>query len=394
MAEELDLLLAEVTSSLLIRKISFQEDESRLTAVVKSFAPAIVFIDLSDPDRAQKAGLVCHTKGTATHLVGIASDTTREGLLAAVRSGMRDVLSCPLSLGDVHRCLGQAFTMVEEKQAGAQHRQQVFSFLPAKVGSGASTVALHTACTMARFGSARVALMDLDFDCGVLDFMLNLPHDCGLSQIADVGARMDETLWSRVVAKYGELDVLRAGSSRANRRVSSKEMDHILGFARANYDVMCVDLPGASSELYESVLEQSDQVFIVCTPEVSSVHLVRRRLELLREMKLADRARVIYNRCEPGSPLNRVDVEDVLGTKVYAMIDNDYASLQKAVMNGRPVDVDTQLGRAYTQLVNKIIGVETPAPVAVANSSSRIWNKVKRFFQPPTPANSVAGLLQ
>ena len=80
---ELEGLLAAVTSSLVVKKVGFQEDEARMTAIVKAFAPAIVFIDLAEAGRAQQMGNLIQSKTKVVHLVGIAGESTREGLLAA-----------------------------------------------------------------------------------------------------------------------------------------------------------------------------------------------------------------------------------------------------------------------------------------------------------------------
>jgi Flp pilus assembly CpaE family ATPase len=375
---DLDGLLSQVTSSLFVRRVTFPDDEPQLEAMVKSYAPTIVFIDMADPRRALGLSILILRRTPSVHIVGLSSDNSKELLLAAIRTGMRDVLDCPLVLEDVHRCLRQAFSLMEDSPAGPSHRRQVISFLPAKAGSGTSTVALHTACTMARFGSARVALMDLDFDYGILDFMLKLPFDYGLNQIAEFASRMDDSIWSRFVSKYGDLDVLRAGVPQTNRPVTSRDMEHILGYARGNYDVICIDLPGASNGLSTSVLEQSDLIFLVCTPDLPSVHLVRKHMATLRAMKLDTRTRVVYNRCQASSPLSRADVEAVLDCEVYAMIDNDYHALQRALINGRPVDMETPLGRTYSSLVNKILGGDVDDR---ASSQRTLWAKVRGFIQ-------------
>jgi hypothetical protein len=101
---------------------------------------------------------------------------------------------------------------------------------------------------------------------------------------------------------------------------------------------------------------------------------------LLRDWKLDSRTRIIYNRCQASSVLTKADVEDVLGAEVFAMIDNDYAALQQALMNGRPVDMDTPLGRAYTRLVHKILGVDKAAP-SVAEKP-HFWQRLRGIIQP------------
>ena len=75
-----------------------------------------------------------------------------------------------------------------------------------------------------------MTLMDLDFNCGAIDFMLKLPYDQGLSHVTGFGARIDESIWARVVSKVGSLDVMRSGSQEG-RRITAREIEHLLAFA-------------------------------------------------------------------------------------------------------------------------------------------------------------------
>ena len=67
-----------------------------------------------------------------------------------------------------------------------------------------------------------------------------------------------------------------------------------------------------------------------------------------------------------------------MGCEVYAMIDNDYAVLQRALINGRPVDMETPLGRTYSNLVHKILGVDDENR---DTSRLTLWAKVRGLLR-------------
>ena len=50
----------------------------------------------------------------------------------------------------------------------------VFAFLPAKAGSGATTIAVNTSLALSRLPDTNVLLMDLDLNSGLAGFMLLL----------------------------------------------------------------------------------------------------------------------------------------------------------------------------------------------------------------------------
>jgi hypothetical protein len=95
---------------------------------------------------------------------------------------------------------------------------------------------------------------------------------------------------------------------------------------------------------------------------------------------LGPRVKVIYNRARAHSPLGKTEVEDILGGEVFAIIENDYVGAQQAVMNGRPVDLDTPLGRSFTHLANKIAG--GPAYVEPVRQEAGLWASLRKLIQP------------
>jgi Flp pilus assembly CpaE family ATPase len=293
---------------------------------------------------------------------------------------MRDLLTLPFDRTDIHNALSRVLRFVKEEATASGQGQQLVSFLPAKVGSGASTVALQTAFTISRFGGGRTALIDFDFDFGVIDFMLKLPFGHGLADLIEYGPLMDETVWSRTVSKFGDLDVVRAGKTAPGRRFTAVQARHAFDFAIRNYNVVCADLPGPLDDLAIAVLAQSSQILLVCTPEISSVYLARKRLETLTDLGLQDKVRIILNRYNPKGILRKEGVEDVLKMEVASTIPNEYGALQNALTNGRPLDLTTPLGRCFTEISNRILGVRKNSAPDSAESS--LWTTIRELLFP------------
>ncbi len=359
LATELEGIVSGLAPTLSLRKVCDLPGEAELESMIRVFKPSIVFLDISDFELGEFICALIRKQVRGPQIVGFAGSTTHEILLMAVRNGLRDVLESPISPATVQQCLSRAFSVLEEDSEHTRFNNQIFSFLPSKIGSGASTVALHTAYTMARSSDSPVALLDLDFDSGLVDFMLKLPANQGLSHISELGDRMDASIWSRVATKVGRnLDVLRAGSHNKPRRILTSDIEHLIAYARHSYEITCVDLPGSLNDHSLAVLDKSDGIFMVLTPDLPSVHLARRRLDQFHEMRLANRVRVVYNRAHSRSPLSKAEIEEILERDIFHVIDNDYTSLQKALLNGRPIEADTQLGRQFADMTNRILGVD------------------------------------
>lgn len=385
---ELEDLLLELRPSLCMKQISTRMDDQSLHLAAVSFAPSIAFVDLTDLSRGTDIAARLEASAPHIYMVGMDREIKPEALLRALRVGIRDVVEYPFTGSRLAEALEHGLAALEDAKQQADQEQMILSFLPAKVGSGASTVALNTAYAIARTGKARTALMDLDFDAGIIDFMLRLPEDHGLLDIVEFETRIDDSIWSRFVSRLGDLDVLRAGTSESTKKLTPATMERILGFARGRYAAICVDLPGVISEAAGTVLENSDHIFLVCTAELPSIHLAKRRLDKLREMKLEGRVRVVYNRCRPGASLSKSELEDLLGDRVFVTIDNDYAAVQTALMNGEALDRTTAIGRAFAGLAATLAGDDPAAAKAdPATREQGVWSKFVRFFLPaPKPA--------
>ncbi|MBL8233405.1 MAG: hypothetical protein JNL98_33220 [Bryobacterales bacterium] len=374
-AGQLEKALHKLGGSLYLRTVVACGEPSVIEAQLQAQTPSIVFVDLTHPDYALEAAALVHSTARHAQIIGFGRETSREALMTIVRGGMRDILCSPFAQDEIRNVLDRVFRLLSDNPYLPGSGQHIVSFLPAKAGCGASTAALQTAFAISRFGKGRTALLDLDFDCGVIDFMLKLPFGLGLTDIIEYGAHMDETIWNRIVSKYGNLDVLRSGQLPLGERVSAAQAEHVLDFSRRKYDVVCVDLPGPGGDLAASVMAQSSHILLLCTPELSALHLARRRLEDLKVRGLSDRVKIVLNRYSQKAVLRRDTVEDVLGAEVSYVIANDYASLQTALTNGRPVDVATPLGRAFNDMANAILGVRNSTPKQETPSS--IWSTVR-----------------
>ena len=98
---------------------------------------------------------------------------------------------------------------------------------------------------------------------------------------------------------------------------------------------------------------------MVCTPELTSLALARRRLHQLelrgeRDSTLA----VVLNRYDQG-PCTKEQMEEAIGHKIAEQLPNDYHAVQTAVAAGGFVDPATKLGKAYSAFAARLDGRET-----------------------------------
>lgn len=377
---------------LFLRSVQELSDESELDSLLRIYSPSILFLDMDDVELAEYVCGVVRGRIPHAQIIGFARDLSKEVLLAAVRYSLRDVLQCPLTGLSINSAIQRAIEQLDASGHGhGSNRNQIFCFLPAKAGSGASTLAIHSAAALSKIAQddRKAALLDLDFECGVVDFLLNEPYEQGVKHLLEFSDNIDEGLWKRAVQTTGKLDVVRTGSEGRAVKATSQQIRGLLAYARANYDFTCLDLPEQLNEASMAALEFCDAVLLVCTPDLASAHMTRRRVSLLREYGFNRQVRVILNRNQSKSQLSKKEIEELLGTEVFAIIDNDYQGLQNAILKGRLMETGSSLGKQFGQLAQRLAGIG-PSKKQGSLSHDGIWQNLKRLIGLRTSADGAA----
>jgi Flp pilus assembly CpaE family ATPase len=192
---------------------------------------------------------------------------------------------------------------------------------------------------------------------------------------------LDENLWQQLVTTVNKLDILHSGPMNPNVRVDPAQVHDLGQFWLRNYDVVCVDLSGNLERYSLEIIRDSQQVFLVCTPEVPSLHLTREKLAFLKTLDLDTRVSVVLNRVSKQSLLTPQQVQDVLGVPVMHSFVNDYLVVNRATTSGEFVDIKSKLGHQFEDLASSLLNR------AATDSGSK--KKFLEFLS--APAQALAG---
>jgi Flp pilus assembly CpaE family ATPase len=295
---------------------------------------------------------------------------------AVTKAGAWDYLVHPFDEEQIAACL-RLWGEVPSASPG-----RLVCFLPARGGDGASTVALHVAESAvhersARGFAGRVLLVDLDFQAGDMAFRLRLAPQRTLGD-ALLTPDSAPSRWKDCVCPWGQVDVLASpppGAILANDPLSRTDpqggavadtrLAALLSSAKARYPLVVCDLPPAMHSSARAVLRLADEVCVVCTPEITSVHFARRRVEELQQAGVGvENVRLILNRTGSHAWIGVEEVAQVVGAPVSALLANDYGGLQTAILAGGVVARRSTLGRQIGELTRQTLGVR--ARVAAA----------------------------
>jgi pilus assembly protein CpaE len=233
----------------------------------------------------------------------------------------------------------------------------VYCLVPGKAGCGASTLAAHLAVQFASSG-ARTLLLDADFVTGSIGFMLKLKSDFHLGDVLTDWKRMDDDLWKRLTARCCGVDVVLAPGNPATRvELDKVRAGELAGFWRDRYDAIVIDTPDVRMAAESGLAGLADHILLVTTNELGALHGARRGIEYL-DQALPDRGRIrlIVNRYVPALGLKREDLRTALRMEPFAILSNDYESMQAALLEGKPAHSQSRFSNSMLALAKRLRG--------------------------------------
>jgi pilus assembly protein CpaE len=292
-----------------------------------------------------------------------------------MRAGTREVLSLPLNPERLAQAIRRVAEILERKPLSFKSTDEVFSFLPAKPGGGASTLALNVASALARRPGCRTLLADFDLNCGMISFLLKITAGHSIIDAVEASTNLEEMIWKNLVEKRDNLHVLPSGRLNPDNTIDPEAAIDVITFARRCYDAICIDLSGNMEPYSIELLRQSKKIFLVCAAEMPSLHLARAKTQFLRSIGLHERVSVLLNRADRSSAFSIQEVEEMLGAPVRFAFMNDPRRVSSALKEGTCVNRKSDLGHQFELFSTSVI-----APTDGSKPATEARNK-RRFVE-------------
>ena len=331
-----------------------------LTRFLRASAPEIVFLSVESSRAALEVAARIEAHAPGTQIVAVDRAVNPETLVATMRAGIREFLAPPFESDGLKQALERLGQILERRPPTIESTDALLAFIPSKAGVGCSTIALNTSIALAQLPETKTLLADFDLNCGIIDFMLQTDSPYSISAAVENAHQMDESLWQKLVTSIGELDIIPAGKRVPGFRIEAMQIRYLMEFARRNYKVICADLSGILEKFSLEILHEARQIFLVCTPEVPSLHLAREKLRFFNTLDLEGRVKILLNRAQRRSLIPISEIEKVLGHAVYMSFPNDYVGVHKALTAGKQVNPASELGKGFQALAGAIRNGDKP----------------------------------
>jgi pilus assembly protein CpaE len=291
----------------------------------------------------------------------------------AVDADVADVLPLPATPTQamfVVEKAARAAALQEQRSRGAK----VVTVFSPKGGSGKSVISSNLSVASATFGKNRTLLVDLDLQFGDAAIMLGLSPRSTVRELIGTPSELDAEKLEVYTERHSSgVAVLPAPMNPEDAElIGESAVRALLTVARESHDVVIVDTAPFFYGPMLATLDQTDELLVVCNPDVPTLKNVRLTLKTLELLSFPEeRVRIVLNRASSASGMERGDVEAALERHVDFVLPLD-PTVPLAVNAASPavLQKDSPFSAAMQELARHAVGGEwatnesRPAPKA------------------------------
>lgn len=313
------------------------------------------------------------------------ADYLRRSMLA----GAREFLIKPFSsdelvssirrvyqLGATRRQAMPAMTQVPTGTLAAtpampQEKGKIVTVFSAKGGVGCSTIAVNVAIALQQNAASKVALVDTSLQFGDVGVLLNLYASRTIADLASHADELDNELINDIFIAHssGIKALLAPPRPEVADTVTPALVVDVLERLRTMFDIIIVDTSSVLDDLVLSVLDISDKIIVVTTPEIPAIKNAKLLFEVTEALEYErERSMFILNKVDKRINIRAEDIEANIKYKIEAQLPLDEKSVTTAVNQGVPYvlgDKNSLLTQATIAFSNHLVKALNPSPEKV-----------------------------
>ena len=240
---------------------------------------------------------------------------------------------------------------------------RIISLFGAKGGVGKTVLGANLALSLVRESQKRILLVDLDLDYpGDVSTLLNIPSIKTIAEdlvplIGDIESRLSSGLLSS--EKYGLDLLLSASSAEGAGKITSRDIESLLPVLEGYYDYILIDLGRTLGDINIRVLDASDLIITVITPDVLSIRKTKSALKSLQFHNFpSGKIKILLNFLDKKKGFDISIIKSSLGKDLFAKIPEDTGEVRKSLNKGAPFVLDnprSPISQSVRELAIKLI---------------------------------------
>ncbi len=319
----------------------------------------VIIIEL-DSDRDAALSLVEQLAvNTETTVMVSSSQTDPSVLMHCMRSGAREFLPQPITIGTLADALSRAAARKPARSASSG-AGKVFVFLGGKGGSGVTTLACNFAVAIVHDCQKTALMIDLDLPLGDAALTLGISPQFSAVDALQNYTRLDTNFLSRLLTNHSSgLAVLPAPGKFPQVEIQSEALERLVTVARASFDYVVIDA-GSRFDLSDNTLvEQADTVYLVMQagiPELRNSHRVISEYFKSGGSNLE----LVLNRFIPrAGGVDEEHIAKALSRPVQWKIPSDYVAVRRMQNEATPLALEeSMISRAIREMARMACGLD------------------------------------
>jgi pilus assembly protein CpaE len=301
----------------------------------------------------------------------IEDDFEEDTLHKALFAGAKDVLVYPYTPTKLVDTIYRANELLKKK--AVVHRENiskakkqtslgnVTTIFSTKGGVGKTFISINLAAALQKLSGKKVALVDLDLDFGNTALALNIDPKFTISDVVDDIKNIDRDLIeSYLIHHECGISILPANAKpQINEFINQEHIQLILRMLQKSFDYIVIDMPARFYEPVNPAFVVADNLFMVTTPEISTIRNVKSAIMTLRELNYPlSKIKIILNRADSSGLIKAKDVETTLNHDIYGTINLDHKTAVSSLNAGIPIvekNIKSGMGKEFMNLAKKII---------------------------------------
>lgn len=251
-----------------------------------------------------------------------------------------------------------------------------------KGGVGKTTTTANIGTGIAMTGKS-IAIIDADIGLRNLDVVMGLENRIvyDIVDVVEGNCKLKQGLIKD--KRYDNLYLLPAAQTKDKTAVSPEQMKTLVSELKEMFDYVLIDCPAGIEQGFQNAIAGADRAIVVTTPEVSAVRDADRIIGLLEAHGLND-PKLIVNRIRQemvnrGDMMSIDDMVEILAIDLIGIVpDDEYIVVSTNKGEPAVTDENSQAGKAYRNIVKRIMGEEVP--LLDLNVEEGIIDKIKKIF--------------
>lgn len=326
---------------------------------IAEIAPDVIVVDVLPQDAPLASQAVeLMLAASPTSVVFAVGDLTQSNtIITVMRAGAKEYFGRPTTMTVLSDALVRTSTQ-QNRLAPTAERGKVFAFVNAKGGSGSTTIAVNTALSLLRDGP--VAIVDLA-PLGHVALQLNLKPAFSVRDALASLHRLDTSLLQSIVTRHSTGVHVLAGSFLGAGDLQPAEIARLFDVLVSSYRYVIVDVSTRIDAVAQHTAENSEQTFLVATPDVPALWSAGRLEE--RFTTARKRLRLVVNRFRKIPGLADADIERLTRLTIAGKIPNNFLSLASSLDRGVPVcqQNHSELARSFAAFADSLRAHESGA---------------------------------